>query len=366
MTMESDSYVEKVGELDIPYIVRYEAAVLDFSLEIKDSRSVMNFIIHGSPVLIISKGSGSDLLDLLSYTGAIKERAARFYTSEIICGLEHLHALQIVHLDIKLANILLMDSGHVLITDFDRSYDITQRTNPPTSSDFAGTPYYMAPEIARNEAITTKADVWSLGILMAVLVCGLTGLSIATLNRITEMSKKGKIRTYVFAPFSKPLKSFFNACLRYNYKERASISVVKRLRFYKSVNWNRVASGEASPPFYPSRMLKSVTRSKLDVNPYDPLILAAAYGEEIPQVNGSIFKTKARNKDRNLKIDLSNCPEQKVAGTTPLKFDEFLGDFTFVNPCLHINAWNFERMTTTYHRSEGKMKNSSSGRPPFQ
>ena len=86
--------------------------------------------IFGSPIMVLRMGSGFDLFDLL-YNGCLNEHAGRFYTSEIICGLEYLHSRKIIHLDLKPENILLSHSGHIFITDFDRSYDVHSHLSGP-------------------------------------------------------------------------------------------------------------------------------------------------------------------------------------------------------------------------------------------
>ncbi|VDM26389.1 unnamed protein product [Hydatigera taeniaeformis] len=297
-----------------------------------------SFLVHGSPVLIISKGSGIDLQDLISYTGGITEKSAIFYTSEIICGLEHLHALQIVHLDIKPANVLLTDTGHVMISDFDRSYDITREAKPPTSLDFTGTAYFMAPEIIQRKVITTKADVWSLGILMAVLVCGLKRLKPSTLNEITESSKRGTLAVKVFANFSGPLKSFFNACLQYHYRGRASVAALKRLRFYKSVDWNQVAAGGTRPPYKTSEIPKPASRMELKADPHDPSILAAAYGKDSPQVNGHFLCKKDGKNKWFLRTHPPSLFKLPVARKVLKKDNGCITDFHFINPRLSSNV----------------------------
>ncbi|KAL5112864.1 Ribosomal protein S6 kinase alpha-1 [Taenia crassiceps] len=196
------------------------------------------FRVHGSPVLVLRRGSGFDLFDLRSRYGCLSEVDARFYTSEIVCGLEHLHAMRIVHLDLKPENILLSHSGHVLITDFDRSYDITRSQKPPTHYDFCGTPLFMAPEVAKGVEITTKADVWSLAVLTADIVSGLVCGVFDDLDIGINRTGAGHLRIRNFQKLSKALQSFFNACLKINCKERPNISDVKNLRFYKHVNWN--------------------------------------------------------------------------------------------------------------------------------
>ncbi|KAL5961765.1 putative ribosomal protein S6 kinase alpha-1, partial [Taenia solium] len=131
-----------------------------------------SFRIHGGPAFVLRKGCGLDLWDLILNFGFLNEKNAQFYSCEIICGLEHLHSMGIVHLDVKPANMLIADSGHLLISDFDRAYDMTRTTGPPTQTDFTGTPFYMAPEIKYQVKITTKADVWSLSMLVATIMYG--------------------------------------------------------------------------------------------------------------------------------------------------------------------------------------------------
>lgn len=80
--------------------------------------------------------------------------------------------MRIVHSDVKPTNILIADSGHLLISDFDRSYDKTRATGPPKKTDFTGAPFSMAPEVSHEVKIAIKADVWSLGFLLATIMYG--------------------------------------------------------------------------------------------------------------------------------------------------------------------------------------------------
>lgn len=93
--------------------------------------------IDGAPAFVLHKGSGLDLCDLVSSVGYLDENHLRFYSSEIISGLEHLHAMHIAHLDVKPNNVLIVDSGHILLTDFDHAYDMSRETGPPKQTDFA-------------------------------------------------------------------------------------------------------------------------------------------------------------------------------------------------------------------------------------
>ena len=114
---------------------------------------------YGFPMLFLTYASGFDLQDVLDSWHYLRVPEVVFYFSEVICGLEHLHSLIIVHLDIKPQNILLAKSGHVMITDFDCALDLTLCRGSPKQEDFRGTELFKAPEIKYRRSISIKADI---------------------------------------------------------------------------------------------------------------------------------------------------------------------------------------------------------------
>jgi hypothetical protein len=105
-----------------------------------------------------------------STDGKFDEETARFYMRQIIEGVLLLHENQIVHRDLKLANILLTNDSDALlkIIDFGHAYDLKKHKEEPTG----GTVDNMAPETWRNEKCTTKVDVWSMGIILYNMLTG--------------------------------------------------------------------------------------------------------------------------------------------------------------------------------------------------
>lgn len=88
-----------------------------------------------------------------------------------ICrGLEHAHENGIVHRDLKPENVLLEKDGTVKLVDFGiaRS-DVTRFTS---AGNIAGTVNYLAPEIAKGEAVDGRADLYSLGVMLYELTTG--------------------------------------------------------------------------------------------------------------------------------------------------------------------------------------------------
>ncbi|KAL5961829.1 Ribosomal protein S6 kinase alpha-2 [Taenia solium] len=285
---------------------------------------LQSFRIHGAPAFVLQKGSGFDLRDLISSFGYLDENEARFYSCEIICGLEHLHSMGIVHLDVKPTNMLIADSGHLLISDFDRSYDMTQATEPPRRTDFTGAPFYMAPEIRNRVEITAKADVWSLGILVANIMYGRV--------RVKDWLHTFQFTTGCLPNASAPLLQFFQACLTDNPERRLDIDGVKCLDFYKDVNWEEVMTCKMEPPYHPSDFEVSAAKLKFNIDPLDPLLLATVYSTYMPLIDERLRDIRDENGVRQLVVHIPNHVELAEAGLAPKRIDELFASFDFTNP----------------------------------
>lgn len=86
----------------------------------------------------------------------------KMYAQQLVNALCYLHEQDILHLDLKPANILLTSENVCKLTDFGCS----QFASNPTLSDLQGTLAYCAPELFRGELPTTKADIYSLAITL--------------------------------------------------------------------------------------------------------------------------------------------------------------------------------------------------------
>nr|CDS27437.1 ribosomal protein S6 kinase alpha 2 [Hymenolepis microstoma] len=186
------------------------------------------FIIHGSPALVITEAMGITLDDIVGKNGPLTVEQTKFYLSELICGLKYLHSNGIVHMELKSNNILLTKTGHTLISDFDRSYDLMESDRPSIRKDFIIHLAYAALEIANKSVITERADIWSLGVLTASLI----GKFIRPKSMDPAVEKQAaRAGLWEIAGFSRLSRDS------------------QDLTLFRDVNWNKVEQLRIKPPF---------------------------------------------------------------------------------------------------------------------
>lgn len=296
---------------------------------------------------MLRKGSGFTLSNLISNVGLLREKEAKFYSSEIICGLEHLHAMNIAHLDLRPENVLLADSGHIFITDFDRAYDMSWETRPPRLAKVTEPLLYMAPELKNGIEVTTKADVWGLGVLFSIVVLGLW---------ITNILLYGHEygRSLSCDPLT-PLGFLIRACLTFDHKRRMDIGGVKRHQFYEDVNWEEVVACKLEPPYHPSQLEVSDFRGQYHIDPQDDLLLGAAYRKCMPLrlITGSTFR------DRHGVRHLKEKPTSRIgllrAGFTTKKINDLFANFDFTNPHLLQSLHGVDGNQTSGANADGSV-----------
>ncbi|KAJ8927248.1 hypothetical protein NQ314_020298 [Rhamnusium bicolor] len=131
----------------------------------------MTYAFHTPDKLcfILDLMNGGDLHYHLSQHGVFNETEMKFYAAEVILGLEHMHRRYIVYRDLKPANILLDEHGHVRISDLGLACDFSKKK--PHAS--VGTHGYMAPEVlSKGTAYDSSADWFSFGCMLYKLLKG--------------------------------------------------------------------------------------------------------------------------------------------------------------------------------------------------
>lgn len=197
-------------------------------------------------VLVTEYLPGGSLRDLYKSSGPLPEAIIALVLKDVTKALEYLHTVRqqddnaykplCIHRDIKAANILLTESGRAKLIDFGISSNFTE-----TDTEFAGTPQWMAPEVAeifclRHQRASgkgvdaqvmpynTNVDIWSLGITAYELAMGCLPWPHGTkLDQLLHMIAYGPApRINLNEGFEKSFCYFVEKCLRKSASERGS------------------------------------------------------------------------------------------------------------------------------------------------
>jgi len=121
--------------------------------------------------LVMELVTGGELFNKIVEIGAYSEQIAKDLVRQIIHGVKYLHSLNIAHRDLKPTNLLLKapDSNEIKIADFGLSKILGPDSMMQTA---CGTPIYVAPEVLKGEGYDKEVDLWSVGVIMYILLCG--------------------------------------------------------------------------------------------------------------------------------------------------------------------------------------------------
>ncbi|KAB8576227.1 hypothetical protein FH972_025755 [Carpinus fangiana] len=159
-------------ELKHPHIVSYLGSSSD------TEKNTLNIFLEYIP--------GGSIAKMLVDFGSLSEDIVSKFVRQILIGLAYLHSQDIIHRDIKGANILVDNHGSVKISDFgiskrvqDSKTLLTEGEGAPKSKaklnnrvSLQGSVFWMAPEVVKQTAYTRKADIWSLGCLIVEMLTG--------------------------------------------------------------------------------------------------------------------------------------------------------------------------------------------------
>ncbi|KAJ2962349.1 hypothetical protein NQZ79_g2483 [Umbelopsis isabellina] len=195
--------VELLKSMDHPNVVKYVGCVR--------TKKYLDVILE-----FVESGS---LLSTLKSFGTFSENLVAAYTVKILLGLSYLHAKEVVHCDLKAANILATKTGSVKLTDFGVSLNL--KLKQVDNGEPVGTPNWMAPEIIELQGASVKSDIWSLGCTIIELYSGKPPysdlISMSALYRIVEDDVPP-----LPIGISEPMKKFLLCCFQKDPRKRPS------------------------------------------------------------------------------------------------------------------------------------------------
>lgn len=122
--------------------------------------------------LVMELCGGGELFDAILERGHYTEKDAAALIRTIVEVVAHCHNMNVIHRDLKPENFLLVDKNPdapLKATDFGLSVFFK---NGQEFSDIVGSAYYVAPEVLRRK-YSKEADIWSCGVILYILLCGM-------------------------------------------------------------------------------------------------------------------------------------------------------------------------------------------------
>ena len=239
--------------------------------------------------LLMEFVQGGQLRPLITNKTASTPQTAAFYTANVLCALQYLHQLHIVHRDVEPDNILVGTNGYLKLADFGCA-KVLERGRTFT---LCGSPNYMPPEIVCRTPQTCKVDMWSLGILTFEMMVGappfhaesppLTFVKMLSFAKGTASSvhetplnlndypRAGDLTT-CFRACTVPFPWFFHAdagdairaCLTVDGDARPSAAAFGDHRFFGGFDMKAIEESKLTPPWVPA------VSSQFDATHFEP------------------------------------------------------------------------------------------------
>ncbi|KAF7266508.1 hypothetical protein GWI33_020189 [Rhynchophorus ferrugineus] len=146
--------------------------------------------------MVTEYASNGEIFDHLVAKGRMSEPEAKRIFNQIVSAVSYCHSQGVVHRDLKAENLLLDHNTNIKLADFGFSNQFTEGN---LLSTFCGSPPYAAPELFLGLKYDgPKADIWSLGVVVYVLVCGSLPFDGLTLQALRNVVIEGKFRIPYF------------------------------------------------------------------------------------------------------------------------------------------------------------------------
>ena len=183
---------------------------------------------NNSVHIVMTLCEGGELFDSIVKAGTFSEKKAAKIFRDMVDTVRRCHELGVMHRDLKPENFLLTskdpESQVLKLTDFGLGCFFQK---DEVLTECVGSPYYIAPEVL-NGKYTYKADMWSLGVILYIMLSGQQPFWGDTHDQIYSMAKQGKLdfKSKPWPRLSEECKDCIRKLCVVDAKERASAAEI--------------------------------------------------------------------------------------------------------------------------------------------
>ncbi|ELK11932.1 serine/threonine-protein kinase SIK2 isoform X1 [Pteropus alecto] len=191
--------------------------------------------------LVTEYAKNGEIFDYLANHGRLNESEARRKFWQILSAVDYCHGRKIVHRDLKAENLLLDNNMNIKIADFGFGNFFK---NGELLATWCGSPPYAAPEVFEGQQYEgPQLDIWSMGVVLYVLVCGALPFDGPTLPILRQRVLEGRFRIPYF--MSEDCEHLIRRMLVLDPSKRLTIAQIKEHK------WMLVEVPVQRPVLYP-------------------------------------------------------------------------------------------------------------------
>ncbi|KAM6956075.1 serine/threonine-protein kinase SIK1 isoform 2-T2 [Lycodopsis pacificus] len=177
--------------------------------------------------IVTEYAQNGEMFDHLTSNGRMSEDEARKKFWQILTAVDYCHRHHIVHRDLKTENLLLDANMNIKLADF--GFGNFYNAREPLST-WCGSPPYAAPEVFEGKEYEgPQLDIWSLGVVLYVLVCGSLPFDGPSLPALRQRVTEGRFRIPFF--MSQDCENLIRKMLVVDPARRISVAQIKQHRW---------------------------------------------------------------------------------------------------------------------------------------
>jgi protein-serine/threonine kinase len=197
---------------------------------------------------------GGELFFHLSRIGNFDEKVTKFYCTQIILAIQHLHKHDIIYRDLKPENVLIDSKGYAKLTDFGLSKEGIKDNQ--SAHTFCGTPEYLAPEIVDGKGHGKAVDWWSVGAIMFEMLTGQPPFTLRDNNRKELFNDIKSCNLQMPEHISPACKDLLSKLFVADPNARigcgpSGAQEIINHPWFAGVDWNLIYQKTIKPPFVP-------------------------------------------------------------------------------------------------------------------